>query len=188
MARTVNQAERDARRAAILAAAIQVFARQGLEATPLVDIAEVVGIRHSTILNYFESKDALFRASVLEPLEQLVSVLRPEHGEPLEALVERHVGLFMAQGSYLRLTQYVLAQAERFPDLAGELRGFVERLRNDLVPLLVAAGATPDQAAWRFWGYFSLLLGMALVMDDTEDVREAMTERACSMLGLSQQA
>jgi AcrR family transcriptional regulator len=186
MARTVNQAGRDARRAAILEAAIQVFARQGLEATPLADIAAVVGVRHPTILNYFDSKDALFRASVLEPLEQLAEVLRPGDGESLEALVKRHVGLFMAQGAYLRLTQYVLAQAERFPDLAGELRAFVERLRDDLEPLLVEAGATPDQAAWNFWGYFSLLLGMALVMDDTEAVREAMTERACHMLGIAQ--
>ena len=60
MARTVNQAERDARRAAILQAAIEAFARQGLEATLLADIAARVGVRHPTILNYFESKDALF--------------------------------------------------------------------------------------------------------------------------------
>jgi TetR/AcrR family transcriptional repressor of mexJK operon len=187
MARTVNQAERDARRAAILEAAIGVFARQGLEATPLAEIAAVIGVRHSTILNYFMSKDALFRAAVLEPLEQLARVLRPGPDEPLGALVGRQVGLFMAQGPYLRLTQYVLAQGERFPELAGALRAFVERLREDLEPLQVAAGATPEQAAWRFWGYFSLLLGMALVMDDTAAVREAMTERACVMLGVTPQ-
>src|ERR671933_1787097 len=106
MARTVNQAERAARRAAILQAAIAVFARQGFEATLLADIAARVGVRHPTILNYFASKEALFVAAVLEPLDQLGVVLRPEAGEALPAVVARHVELFMAQGPYLRLTQY----------------------------------------------------------------------------------
>jgi AcrR family transcriptional regulator len=184
MARTVNQAERDARRAAILEAAIGIFARQGLEATPLADIAAVVGVRHPTILNYFESKDALFAAAVLDPLQQLGGVLRPQPGESLPALVARHIGLFMEQGSYLRLAQYVLAQAERFPELARELRTFVEQLRDDLAPSLLTTGCTPDEAAWRFWGYFSLLFGMAMVMDNTPAVREAMAERACAVLGV----
>ena len=186
MARTVNQAERDARRAAILQAAIEAFALQGLEATLLADIAARVGVRHSTILNYFASKDALFEAAVLEPLEQFGDVLRPEPGEALPALVARHVDLFMAQGPYLRLTQYVMAQAERFPQLAAAQRAFVERLCDDLLPLIVATtGCAPDEAAWRFWGYFSQLVGMALVMDDTPAVRAAITERACVMLGAS---
>jgi AcrR family transcriptional regulator len=183
--RTVNQAERDARRAAILDAAVLVFARQGLEATRLADIAAVVGVRHPTLLNYFASKDALFAAAVLEPLEPLEQVLRPQRDESLARLVQRHVGLFMAYGPYLRLTQYVLAQRERFPALAHELRAFVERLRDDLAPALLAAGHSPDDAAWRFWGYFSQLFGMALVMDDTAEVREAMTERACATLGVA---
>lgn len=186
MARTVNQTERDARRAAILEAAIEVFAREGLEATRLADIAAVVGVKHPTILNYFPSKDALFVAAVLEPLQDLGQVLRPGPEESLPALVERHVGMFMAHGPYLRMTQYILAQRERFPALAADLRAFVEQLREDFEPLLVVAtGCTPDDALWRFWAYFSQLFGMALVMDDTPGVREAMTECACAMLGLA---
>jgi AcrR family transcriptional regulator len=186
MARTVNQAERDARRSSILQAAIEAFARQGLEATLLADIAARVGVRHPTILNYFESKDALFEAAVLEPLDQFGDLLRAEPGEPLPALVARHVDLFMAQGPYLRLTQYVMAQAKRFPRLAAVQRAFVERLCDDLVPLIVATtDRAPEDAAWRFWGYFSQLVGMALVMDDTPAVRTAMAERACAMLGAS---
>ncbi len=184
MARTVNQAERDARRAAILQAAIAVFARQGFEATLLADIAARVGVRHPTILNYFASKEALFVAAVREPLDQLGAVLRPAPGEALPLAVARHVDVFMAQGPYLRLTQYVLAQAERFPQLARAQRAFVEQLCGDLRPLIVAAtGCELDAATWRFWGYFSQLVGMALVMDDTPAVRTAMTERACVMLG-----
>src|ERR671933_2598584 len=107
MARTVNQAERAARRAAILQAAIAVFARQGFEATLLADIAARVGVRHPTILNYFASKEALFVAAVLEPLDQLGAVLRPAPGEALPAAGARHGDVFLAQGPYLRPTHYV---------------------------------------------------------------------------------
>lgn len=188
MPRTVNHVERDARRAAILDAAVAVFARQGLEATRLADIAALVGVRHPTLLNYFASKDALFAAAALEPLAHFEQLLRPLPDEPLARLVERHVVLFMTHGPYLRLTQVILAQRDRFPTLAQALRAFVERLRDDLAPVLVAVGHTPDDAAWRFWGYFSQLFGMALVMDDTPAVREAMTERACAMLGVAPHA
>lgn len=186
MARTINQTERDARRTAILDAAVEVFASQGLEATRLADIAAVVGVTHPTILNYFASKDALFEAAVLEPLADLERVLRPQPDEELHALVGRHVAMFMAHGPYLRMTQYILAQRDRFPVLAGELRAFVERLHDDLAPLLVAQqGYGSEDALWRFWAYFSQLLGMALVMDDTPAVRQGMTERACATLGVS---
>lgn len=185
MSRKVNQVERDARRAAIIEAAVAVFARQGLEATSLAKIAEVIEVTHPTILNYFVSKDALFTATVLEPLEHFGGLLRPAPDETLDMLVARHVGMFMAQGSYLRLTQYILAQSERFPELAAALRAFVERLSEDLLPLLtVATGATPEVAGWRFWAYFSLLSGVALVMDDTPAVRAAMTEQARVLLGV----
>src|SRR5919199_6846613 len=127
MARTVNQAERAARGAAILRAAIEVSARQGLEATLLADIAARIGVRHPTILNYFASKEALFAAAVVEPLAQLGAVLRPAPREALPAVVARHVTLFMAQGPYLRLTQDVLAQAGRVSPLGDAQRGGVGR-------------------------------------------------------------
>lgn len=184
MARTVNQQVRDERRAAILAAAVEIFARQGLEATRLAQVGEAVGVTHPTILNYFGTKDALFAAAVLEPLEQFEDDLWPREGEALGSIVGRHVGMFMAQGSYLRLAQYVLTQQGRFPELAAELRLFVERLRDVMAPMLVDMGETHEGALWRFWGYFSQLFGMAMVMDDTPAVRRAMTERACYGMGV----
>ncbi len=184
MARTINQAARDARRTQIREAAVKVFAQQGLDATTLADIAGVIGITHPTILNYFASKDELFTATVLEPLEQFGKVLLPGDAETLQALLERHVTLFMAQSDYLRLAQSVLPQAGRFPGLAAELRAFTERLRDIMVPMMIEAGCRPEEAARRFWGYFAQLIGMGMVLDNTPQVREDMVIVAGESLGI----
>lgn len=184
MSRTINQAARDARRTEIRDAAVLVFAQQGLDATTLADIARVIGVTHPTILNYFASKDELFAAAVLEPLEQFGTELLPWEAETLSALVERHVHMFMAQNAYLRLAQSVLPQAERFPGLAGELRGFTERLRDVVVPMMIEAGCRPEEAARRFWGYFAQLIGMGMVLDNTPQVRQDMIVVAEESLGI----
>jgi AcrR family transcriptional regulator len=187
MPRRVNQAAREARRREIRDAAVKTFARQGLDATTLADIARVVGITHPTILNYFASKDELFAAAVLEPLEQFGTALLPREAETLQVLVERHVNLFMAQSAYLRLAQSVLPQAERFPSLAAELRAFTERLRDMMVPMMIGAGCKPNEAPRRFWGYFAQLIGMGIVLDNTPQVRQDMIVVAGECLGIGMQ-
>jgi TetR/AcrR family fatty acid metabolism transcriptional regulator len=72
-------AEREARRRAILQAAIEVFAQQGFAAARTRDIAARAGIAEGTIYLYFESKDELlltaFRETVDEFSRSVLSLL-----------------------------------------------------------------------------------------------------------------
>ncbi len=55
-----NQLIKDARREALLLAARQVFARNGLAATRVGDIAAEAGVSQGLVYHYFPNKEALF--------------------------------------------------------------------------------------------------------------------------------
>lgn len=59
------------RKAEILAAAAQIFARDGFAATDVQVIADRVGISKGTVYRYFETKEALFLAAVDLGLQEL---------------------------------------------------------------------------------------------------------------------
>lgn len=85
-------------------------------------IAAEAGVAKQTIYNYFGSKDDLFRAIVSGLTEELFATL-PRGGSPSTVL--RGLGLqfltLMLRPSSLALHRMLVADAERFPDLAREL-------------------------------------------------------------------
>lgn len=67
MARTLDIEARDARKQAILDAAIQSLARDGVAAATTRSLAAAASVNQATLLYYFESKDALL-AAVLQAM------------------------------------------------------------------------------------------------------------------------
>ena len=95
MPRTAEHIQRlkDERRQEILLAALRVFARKGPTATKISDIAAAAGLSHGLVYHYFESKDAVYRALLLEAMEEaqlLVEDLRdPSLGDGEESPLAR---------------------------------------------------------------------------------------------------
>lgn len=56
----LNQELRDARKEQILKAALIVFARRGMVATKISDIAKEAGLSHGLVYHYFNSKEEIF--------------------------------------------------------------------------------------------------------------------------------
>jgi TetR/AcrR family transcriptional regulator len=90
----------------IVAAALEGFARRGVEATSLDDVAAAVGVRKQTILYWFRSKDALVSGVIEAAVDEL--------GLALEAAV---AGRRPGQDVVVAVVDEVLRLGARRPDL-----------------------------------------------------------------------
>jgi AcrR family transcriptional regulator len=70
-----NKQIRNERREQILQAALQVFARKGLAATKISDIAVAAQLSHGLIYHYFKSKDEIFTVLATEALETSTNII-----------------------------------------------------------------------------------------------------------------
>jgi AcrR family transcriptional regulator len=67
---------RDERKAQILEAALGVFAREGLAATKIADIAMAAGTSHGLVYHYFGSKEEIFAVLVERALTGTMQIVR----------------------------------------------------------------------------------------------------------------
>lgn len=79
---TENQRLRDERHRHLLRAAAQVFARKGLMATTISDIAAAAQVSHGLAYHYFASKEEIFRQLVRRAMQGTEQLLREAHARP----------------------------------------------------------------------------------------------------------
>ena len=100
---------REEKRAGILQAASQVFARKGYEATALEEVARKAGLAKGTLYLYFKDKEALYLQTVLYVLESLQADLlqrvehQPQGVEKLHAFACCQLAFFARNRDTLRL-------------------------------------------------------------------------------------
>jgi len=111
----------------IVAAALAGFARRGVEATSLDDVALAVGVRKQTVLYWFRSKDALVGGVVEAAVDEL--------GRALDAAV---AGRRPGQDVVVAVVDEVLRLGARRPDLLVLVRE-VTRLGPSATATLGAA-------------------------------------------------
>ncbi len=147
----------DRTRAAILAAARELFAAQGFERTTVRDIAARAEIDPAMIIRYFGGKEALFVRAVDFDLGMPdLATLGP--GERGPAIVHHFLKVWEGQGGTSGLA-ILLRSAASNPVAAAKLR---EVFAGQVAPVLARAlGGAPDAAA-RAALVSSQLLGLAL--------------------------
>jgi TetR/AcrR family transcriptional repressor of mexJK operon len=109
-------AERRAREAEILSAALGVFLRSGFGNATLDELASAARVTKRTLYTYFGDKDALFAAMVKELAVGVSLDTATDHGT-LEALAARIVSR-VHSAELVGLHRLVIAEAGRFPELA----------------------------------------------------------------------
>ncbi len=119
-----RRADRKARvRAGLLSAARELFARQGVAATTMDDIARVAAVSRATAFNYFPSKHLLLAALVREMEARFLHIMDTQFDQPASA-AERIAALF----------SWTAAKVEETPELSRVLIGASE----------TTFGAAPD--------------------------------------------
>lgn len=173
--REQNEELRAQRRLQIIEAAIPLFAVKGFDATSVSEVAKAAGMSHGTVFLYFPTKEALFQAAVMEPLDQMEEQHRGivlGGGSPLERIrrmVREQIDTFAHWDSYVRLVHNVLGQKDRFPDLLPAIYGFTARYAAILEPVITEGQQLgelgPGDPRGIAYAYFAYLNGVSLIID-----------------------
>lgn len=120
-----RELQKEARRSAIIDAALEEFCAQGFTAAKLDDVAVRAGIGKGTIYLYFDSKESLFeevvRKHLLPDRDMAKSYLAAMNdGTAAEILAQhfRHIYAFMKHDKVPPLLMMIQSETARFPKLA----------------------------------------------------------------------
>lgn len=132
-----KEAERAAKRDAVLRAAVRMFNERGFHATSLDDVAASLGISKRTIYHYLANKDQVLLECVTIGLRQLLEAAEQARAEPGDG---RH-----------RLTRFLRRYAEINMDDFGRcvIRTGEEALSPDSLPRYRALKRSIDSALRR---------------------------------------
>lgn len=159
MPRTIDQLEtiRESRRAAILEAALVVFARHGYAGSSIRLIAQQAGIAQGLLYNYFPGKEALLlaimergMADVQASFVEADQAITPQ--AQLERLVRSSFALIQQHRDFWRLSYSVRMQPDVLAQLKIPIHDWNATILTTLERYLAAWGATnpPVEAALLF--------------------------------------
>ncbi|WP_432993400.1 TetR family transcriptional regulator [Dactylosporangium sp. CA-233914] len=148
----------EARRAALLDAAVSVFARNGFHATPVTAVAAAAGISEAYALRLFAGKLGLFVAAVESCYERIITTMEtaaeqaPDRDPEklLEHIGDRYAEL-IADRDLLMLQVHAQSVAD-IPEVGAAVRAGFRRL----VAFLRTTAGADDRAIQHFIAYGQL--------------------------------
>ncbi len=147
-----NQRIREERREQILDASILVFARKGLAATKIADIAEASNISQGLIYRYFENKEDIFAVLMERALGSTVLLAQmalQQPGTPLAKLrwlLQQYLPGLWEQPEYALMVTHALTD-EAIPEKVREPALEQARLIMETIQQLVIEGQVSGEVA-----------------------------------------
>jgi len=157
MADPANPRKSDRTRAAILAAAAELFAQRGYAGATVRAVAEGAGVDPALVVRYFGSKDALF-ARVARVDLRLPKFDPAQRAEAGDALIRRFVALWEGGEPGDQSLAILLRSAVTNEEVAAKIRAV---FAAQVAPALASFG-DPATAAIRAGLVVSQLFGLAL--------------------------
>lgn len=184
-ARRPGRPKNDQKRGAILDAAGELFLSEGWAGTSMDAIAKAASVSKQTVYSHFHSKEALFRACVLDKVEEY-RLASPDTDLDLHTtLVDygKRFLLLLNDDVVIRMYRLILGHVESFPNL---VRSFVElgpmTVRTAVMDVLRSHSATElsDEQAAYLADRFLCLLREPYLMQRLTGERQAMSEEEIS--------
>ena len=145
------------RRSEILVAAAKVFAAKGFVATHMEDIAEAARLAKGTLYLYFQSKDAIYEATVRQAMTKLAALIaervrkESDLAGKLAAFISVRIAFWNEQQQLYRIILSINRQEQHRKRSIGWQKEAVLYLQSMFVDA-AKAGEIPDQdflaAAW----------------------------------------
>ncbi len=195
-----RRVSQDERRAAILDAALDVFAENGFAAARLDDVAQKAGVAKGTLYLYFPDKEALFEdllRGVASPVLDRFAALAADQTIPAGVMLERILEVFASQiigTKRERLVRLIITEGPRFPRIAEFYHREVISKGREIIRSVVARGyergELPSDAMAKFPQLFFAPLLMAVMWRsmfsqfDPLDVNAMIDAHRKLMLGL----
>ncbi|MGW1740514.1 TetR/AcrR family transcriptional regulator [Nocardia sp. NPDC001965] len=161
------------RRVAVLESALVTFSRFGYRKTSMDEVARVANISRPGLYFLFASKEELFRAAVVQALEQDVAEVRRLLAETDRPLRDRLLDSFDRwAGRYIgSMTRDVAVVIENNPQLLGDIVEVFPRRFAELITNAVAAQTTygdPEVAVAVAQTMISVAIGIKYQVDTRE--------------------
>lgn len=141
-----REQQKEARRVAIIDAALEEFTAQGFTSTKLDDVAVRAGIGKGTIYLYFDSKESLFeevvRRNLLGSRELVENFVATFEGSTAELLTQhfRNMYLFTQNDKIPPLMAMITGEAVRFPALSRFFYDEIIKPSQELMRRIVRRG------------------------------------------------
>jgi TetR/AcrR family transcriptional regulator, mexJK operon transcriptional repressor len=178
------------KRQELLAAAREVFTREGYIGTSMDAVAAEAGASKRTVYQYFADKEQLFAATVLDTVDRGYEYFKPRilalaETDDLESALRDHArasATRLMDPELLKMRRLVIAEAERFPEIG---RQYYERSWVRTLELLADAFKTltqrglldvkdPESAAYMFaWLIIAIPANKAAFLGDAAADPEA---------------
>lgn len=146
-----NKKIRDQRKAEIMSAALELFATEGYHSTPISKIAKKAGVSKGLIYNYFDSKEDLIRALVLQATKPAEDIQKDTGGhldnmDEFVEIVDRSCRLAEENPHFWKLYFLLITQPYIIETYGDELMKFIEPFIIMYVDVLKRAGSENPEA------------------------------------------
>jgi AcrR family transcriptional regulator len=143
-----NEAIRAESRAKILAAALELFAREGYEATSVREVAQAAGVAQGLLYSYFAGKEGLLHAifeRCMDDVRRSFAAARGETPRPLEGLIRASFAIVRENLDFWRLSYSLRGQPRALGSLGEEIGAWSAQIRAELEGHYRRAGAAQPE-------------------------------------------